>query len=161
MQSYRPYIDLFGETWKAFSRHPVKRLSDFEGKRVSQLIKSITNKGTLSSLLLPPSFLLSPLPPPLPPSVPLLLLLSLSLSQMCFSDALFPLLARMRHGLYYNTYLLPGCYGSGLMQAFSKHLLARLGIYQEDSDPQRVRVTLLSRSTKHRRIVNEEEVGCV
>ena len=77
---------------------------------------------------------------------------------MCFSDAVFPLLARMRHGLYYNTYLLPGCYGSGLMQAFSKHLLARLGIYQEDSDPQKVRVTLLSRSTRHRRIVNEEEV---
>lgn len=79
--------------------------------------------------------------------------------QMCFKEALFPLLARMRHGLYYNTYLVPGCRGSGLMQAFSKHLLARLGIHQEPSDPGRVRITLLSRSTKHRRIVNEGEVS--
>ena len=78
--------------------------------------------------------------------------------QVCFRDAVFPLLARMRYGLYYSTPVVSGCYGSGLMQAFSKHLLSRLGIYQEDSDPQRVRVTLLSRSTKHRRIVNEEEV---
>ncbi len=72
---------------------------------------------------------------------------------------MFPLLARMRHGLFYNTYLVPGCYGSGLMQAFSKHVIGRLGIEQITSDPSRVRVTLLSRSTKHRRIVNEEEVG--
>lgn len=71
--------------------------------------------------------------------------------QMCFKDALFPLPARMRHGLYYNTHLSPGC----LMQAFSKHLLARLGIHQEPSEPERVRVTLLSRSTKHRRITND------
>lgn len=26
--------------------------------------------------------------------------------QMCFKDVVFPLLARMRHGLYYNTYLV-------------------------------------------------------
>ena len=78
--------------------------------------------------------------------------------QMCFKDAMFPLLARMRHGLYYNTYLVPDCRGSGLMQAFSKHLLARLNITQEPSSPDQLRVTLLSRSTKHRRIVNEEEV---
>ena len=25
---------------------------------------------------------------------------------MCFSDVMFPLLARMRHGLYYNTYIV-------------------------------------------------------
>ena len=80
------------------------------------------------------------------------------LLQMCFKDALFPLLARMRRGLYYNSYLYPGCVNSGLMQAFSKHLLARLGIHQEPSDPERVRVTLLSRSTKHRRILNEDMV---
>lgn len=80
---------------------------------------------------------------------------------MCFSEAVFPLLARMRHGLYYNTYLLPDCQGSGLMQAFSKHLLARLGIRQEPSDPEKVRITLLSRSTKHRRIVNEGEVRLI
>jgi len=77
---------------------------------------------------------------------------------MCFKDAMFPLLARMRGGLYYNTYLVPGCRGSALMQAFSKHLLTRLNINQEKSRPDTVRVTLLSRSTKHRRIVNEDEV---
>jgi len=37
LQSYRPYFDLFADTWKAFSRYPVMRLSDFEGKRVSEL----------------------------------------------------------------------------------------------------------------------------
>ena len=79
---------------------------------------------------------------------------------MCFQDAVFPLLARMRRGLYYNTYLLPGCHGSGLMQAFSKHVVSRLGVEQMKSEADRVRVTLLSRSTKHRRIVNENEV-CV
>ncbi len=83
---------------------------------------------------------------------------SLLSTQVCFRDAMFPLLARMRHGLFYNTYLVPGCHGSGLMQAFSKHVIDRLGIEQLTSDPSRVRVTLLSRSTKHRRIVNEEEV---
>ena len=71
---------------------------------------------------------------------------------------MFPLLARMRGGLYYNTYVVPGCQGSGLMQAFTKHLLTRLGVVQEPSEPDRVRVTVLSRSTKHRRIVNEDEV---
>ena len=73
---------------------------------------------------------------------------------------MFPLLARMRRGLYYNMNLVPGCNGSGLMQAFSKHVVSRLGIPQVTSDPKRVRVTLLSRSTKHRRVVNEDEV-CV
>jgi protein O-GlcNAc transferase len=44
------------------------------------------------------------------------------------------------------------------MQAFTKHLVPRLGIRQDSSLPERVRVTLLSRSTKHRRIVNENEL---
>ena len=79
-------------------------------------------------------------------------------TEMCFQDAMFPLLARMRGGLYYNTYLLPGCRGSGLMQTFSKHLLSRLGIGQEPSVSDIVRITFLSRSTKHRRIVNEDQV---
>lgn len=78
--------------------------------------------------------------------------------KMCFKDVVFPLLARMRWGLYYNTYLVPGCSGSGLMQAFSKHTLKRLGIVQEESSPKVLRVTLLSRSTQHRRIVNEDQL---
>lgn len=44
------------------------------------------------------------------------------------------------------------------MQAFTKHLLPRLGIRREESNPHQVQITLLSRSTKQRRIVNEEEV---
>lgn len=44
------------------------------------------------------------------------------------------------------------------MQAFTKHLIPRLGIRREKSNPRQVRITLLSRSTKQRRIVNEEEV---
>jgi protein O-GlcNAc transferase len=102
--------DLFIETWSAFTRHPVKMLSHFEGKRV------------------------------------------------CFRDVVFSLLARMRRGLYYNTYLVPGCSGSGLMQAFTKHLIPRLGIRQEVSEPHRLRVTLLSRTTKQRRFVNEDQL---
>ena len=29
-----PYNDLFKESWRAFTDHPIKRLSDFDGKRV-------------------------------------------------------------------------------------------------------------------------------
>ena len=36
-------MDLFSETWRAFSRHPLKRLSDFEGKRVGPL--SVSKQG--------------------------------------------------------------------------------------------------------------------
>uniref|UniRef100_A0A1X7UND7 Uncharacterized protein n=1 Tax=Amphimedon queenslandica TaxID=400682 RepID=A0A1X7UND7_AMPQE len=32
--------------------------------------------------------------------------------RVCFKDLMFPLLARMRGGLYYNTYIVPGCYRS-------------------------------------------------
>ncbi|XP_003390915.3 PREDICTED: EGF domain-specific O-linked N-acetylglucosamine transferase-like, partial [Amphimedon queenslandica] len=53
---------------------------------------------------------------------------------------------------------VPGCYRSGLMQAFSKHLIKRLNITQEIPEESIVRVTLLSRTTKHRRIVNEDEL---
>ncbi|KAL5484492.1 hypothetical protein EMCRGX_G021003 [Ephydatia muelleri] len=108
--SYSNYGDMFSETWQAFSRYPLQKLSDFEGKRV------------------------------------------------CFRDVVFPLLARMRGGLYYNTYLVPGCSGSGLMQAFSKHTLQRLRVAQESSSSNVLRVTLLSRSTQHRRIVNEDQL---
>jgi protein O-GlcNAc transferase len=61
------------------------------------------------------------------------------------------------------------------MQSFSKHLIDRLNITQELSDvttnvhvyptclshqPETVRVTLLKRTTRHRRINNEDEVTC-
>jgi protein O-GlcNAc transferase len=105
-----PYTDLFSETWSAFSKHPLKRIGDYSGKRV------------------------------------------------CFKEAMFPLLPRMRGGLYYNTYILPGCEGSGMMMAFHKHLMNRLNIGQDPVNPERLRVTLLQRTTRHRQIVNAEEL---
>ena len=45
LQSYRWYPELFGETWKAFSQHPLQRLSDFEGKRVRN---SLSIEGCVS-----------------------------------------------------------------------------------------------------------------
>ena len=33
-QSPMPYNDLFKESWRAFTDHPIKRLSDYDGKRV-------------------------------------------------------------------------------------------------------------------------------
>ena len=36
-QSGMAYGDLFADTWKAFTDHPVRRLSDYDGKRVRYL----------------------------------------------------------------------------------------------------------------------------
>jgi protein O-GlcNAc transferase len=93
-------------------------------------------------------------------SNPVQRLADFAMKRVCFKDVMFPLLARMRGGLYYNTYIVPHCYRSGLMQSFSKHLIDRLNITQELSDPETVRVTLLKRTTRHRRINNEDEVTC-
>ncbi|EDO30804.1 predicted protein, partial [Nematostella vectensis] len=81
--------------------------------------------------------------------------------RVCFKRAIFSLLPRMVFGLFYNTPLTPGCSGSGLFKAFSNHLVKRLGIVQErnESDVDApVRVTLLSRGTKYRDILNENEL---
>lgn len=78
--------------------------------------------------------------------------------KVCIEDAVFSLLARMRYGLYYNMPLIPGCYGSGLFRAFSQHILHRLNITQNGPLESKIRVTLLARSTKYRRILNQEEV---
>ena len=37
MQSRLYYSDLFADTWKAFSHYPVKRLSDYAGKKVEEM----------------------------------------------------------------------------------------------------------------------------
>lgn len=79
--------------------------------------------------------------------------------KVCLREALFAFLPRMVFGMYYNLPLVPGCHTSGVFRAFNRHVLHRLGIkaYQppEGSD---VRVTLLSRGTRHRRILNEKEL---
>lgn len=104
------YRDFFDITWKAFTDHPIIRLSAYDGRRV------------------------------------------------CFKDAVFSLLPRMRFGLYYNMPLIPGCHGSSLFKAFNQHIMHRLQVHQEGPLTEKVRVTLLSRTTKYRRILNEDEL---
>lgn len=78
---------------------------------------------------------------------------------VCLREALFAFLPRMVFGMYYNLPLVPGCHTSGVFRAFNRHVLHRLGIptYQP-ANGSNVRVTLLSRGTKHRRILNEQEL---
>uniref|UniRef100_A0A158PAR4 VASt domain-containing protein n=1 Tax=Angiostrongylus cantonensis TaxID=6313 RepID=A0A158PAR4_ANGCA len=78
--------------------------------------------------------------------------------RVCFRNALFPLLARQRFGLYYNMPLEEGCNGSGLMHAFSQYIIHRLRIVQRGPRLDSVRITVLSRSTHYRRILNLNEV---
>ncbi|XP_004929309.2 EGF domain-specific O-linked N-acetylglucosamine transferase [Bombyx mori] len=77
---------------------------------------------------------------------------------VCFKNAVFPLLPRMIFGLYYNTPLIYGCERSGLFHAFSKHILHSLNIKLHMRTDDRVRVTLLSRGTTYRSILNEKEI---
>ncbi|GMR48798.1 hypothetical protein PMAYCL1PPCAC_18993 [Pristionchus mayeri] len=85
-------------------------------------------------------------------------LTSLDGKRVCFRKALLPLLARQRYGMYYNMPMTDGCTGSGLMQAFSHHMLHRLRVLQRGPLVDKIRVTILSRSTMHRRIINEKEL---
>ncbi|XP_062842194.1 EGF domain-specific O-linked N-acetylglucosamine transferase [Trichomycterus rosablanca] len=78
--------------------------------------------------------------------------------RVCFRDALFSLLPRMRYGLFYNTPLISNCHTEGMFRAFSQHVLHRLDIPQEGPKVDRIRVTLLARSTAYRRILNQEEL---
>ncbi|XP_065916523.1 EGF domain-specific O-linked N-acetylglucosamine transferase-like isoform X2 [Dysidea avara] len=78
--------------------------------------------------------------------------------RVCFKDVMFPLLPRMRGGLYYNTYVVPGCETSAMMQAFSEFMLREMGIEQHEFNADRVRVSLLARDTKYRNIINQDEL---
>ncbi|CAL8380790.1 unnamed protein product [Boreogadus saida] len=51
--------------------------------------------------------------------------------RVCFKDAIFSLLPRMRHGLFYNTPLISECHTEGMLRAFSQHVLHRLHIPQD------------------------------
>lgn len=77
---------------------------------------------------------------------------------VCFKNVIFPLLPRMIFGLYYNTPIIYGCQNSGLFHAFSQHILHRLDIPVNEPVDRRIRITLLSRDTKYRRILNEDEL---
>nr|XP_055039969.1 EGF domain-specific O-linked N-acetylglucosamine transferase isoform X1 [Misgurnus anguillicaudatus] len=78
--------------------------------------------------------------------------------RVCFKDAFFSLLPRMRYGLFYNTPLISDCHSEGMFRAFSQHVLHRLGVPQEGPKEGQVRVTLLARSTEYRRIINQDEI---
>ncbi|KAK7102557.1 EGF domain-specific O-linked N-acetylglucosamine transferase-like [Littorina saxatilis] len=78
--------------------------------------------------------------------------------KVCFKKVVFSFLARMRQGLYYNMPLVPGCHGSTLMKAFSHHIVHRLKLPQYGPLQNKIRVTLLSRSTKYRQIMNQEKL---
>lgn len=77
---------------------------------------------------------------------------------VCFKNIVFPLLPRMIFGLYYNTPLIYGCEKSGLFKAFSEHILDRLDIPLRQRKNKKIRVTLLSRDTRYRKILNEDEL---
>lgn len=77
---------------------------------------------------------------------------------VCFKNLVLPLLPRMIFGLYYNTPIIHGCENSGLFHAFSEHILHRLEIKQKLRKSKKIRITFLSRQTKYRRILNEDEL---
>lgn len=77
--------------------------------------------------------------------------------RVCFRNVVLPLLPRMIFGLFYNTPIIQGCSNSGLFRAFSEFILHRLQIPYEP--PRRkLRITYLSRRTKYRKVLNEEEL---
>lgn len=82
--------------------------------------------------------------------------------RVCFREVIFPLLPRMIFGLYYNTPVVWGCQESGLFHAFSKFVLHRLKIPKrlvvDQEEKPRIKITLLSRNTHYRRILNEREL---
>eukprot|EP00095_Tigriopus_kingsejongensis_P009102 snap_masked-scaffold295_size218279-processed-gene-1.20 protein:Tk09102 transcript:snap_masked-scaffold295_size218279-processed-gene-1.20-mRNA-1 annotation:"uncharacterized glycosyltransferase aer61-like" len=103
-----PYHSAFGDTFRAFTRHPLLSLQSYAGQRV------------------------------------------------CFRDIVLPTLPRMIFGLFYNTPLVQGCRKSSLFRAFSEFLLHRLKVpVRETTDSRKIRVTIISRLTQHRRIMNE------
>ncbi|XP_037077683.1 EGF domain-specific O-linked N-acetylglucosamine transferase-like [Pollicipes pollicipes] len=79
--------------------------------------------------------------------------------RVCFKDVVFPLPPRMIFGLFYNTPLVPGCQRSGLFHAFSRHVLHRLGVAPRTVvTDDTVRVVWISRQSRHRRVLNEEQL---
>jgi len=51
-----------------------------------------------------------------------------------------------------------GCQNSGLFKAFSQHVLYRLKIYSRSINNRKITITFLSRNTKYRNILNENEL---
>jgi len=92
-------------------------------------------------------------------SLPLMDLNNVAGKKVCLKEAMFPLLPRMLYGLFYNTPLVSDCYNSGLFRSFSDFILHRLKIPQHGLlADQRVRVTIISRDTRHRKVINEGDL---
>ncbi|XP_078488606.1 EGF domain-specific O-linked N-acetylglucosamine transferase [Ciona intestinalis] len=103
-------------------------------------------------------------------SRPVTPLLEWDKKKVCFNEAYFSLLPRMRGGLYYNTYVPQNCVGSNLFRSFSKFFLQQMKVRQlgpvlvEPRSPQpKLRVTLLQRGTPdndrvYRKIKNQREL---
>ncbi|XP_061195479.1 EGF domain-specific O-linked N-acetylglucosamine transferase-like isoform X3 [Saccostrea echinata] len=53
---------------------------------------------------------------------------------------------------------VPGCSGSSFFEAFNQHLAHRLKLTQHGPLESKIRITLLSRKTKYRNILNEDEL---
>ncbi len=80
-------------------------------------------------------------------------------ARICFRRLVFSLPPRMFFGLYYNTPLIPNCSNSSLINSFSKFMLRQMGIVRRTKvDSSLLRVTLLSRETPHRRILNQNQL---
>ncbi|CAO1303857.1 unnamed protein product [Diamesa serratosioi] len=78
---------------------------------------------------------------------------------VCFKNLVLPLLPRMIFGLFYNTPIINGCENSALFHSFSEHILHRLQIVKEPVKTNtKLRITFLSRDTKHRQVMNEDEL---
>lgn len=85
--------------------------------------------------------------------------------RVCFRKFIFSLLPRMVNGLYFDTPLISGCCKTGLFDAFSKHVVHKLRIprhynlnHHRQGANKLIRVTIVSRSTLHRKILNEVEL---
>ncbi|KRY47687.1 EGF domain-specific O-linked N-acetylglucosamine transferase [Trichinella britovi] len=78
--------------------------------------------------------------------------------RVCFREVMFPVLARKVFGLYYNMPMPDYCRASGLVQAFSHHLIHRLQLKQNGPLREKLRVTYLVRSSQYRIIMNTNEI---
>ena len=77
---------------------------------------------------------------------------------VCFKHLHFSLLPRMVFGLFYNTPIINGCKNSNLFKDFSSFTNEKLMVQYKENGDHKLRVTLLSRQTKYRRILNEDEL---
>lgn len=77
---------------------------------------------------------------------------------VCVPDGVFATLPRMQRGFFYNMPMVPYCHSSALMRAFSQHAVHRLGVPQLGPMQDKIRITFLARKSKHRNVINQEEL---